>query len=71
MLSSNTLAGRITAPNAKLFTIRLRVSKTTSMNIEYIILITNSLNLARRVIDSLVYSGQVDLLVVCSALIII
>jgi len=42
MLSSKVSAGRTTAPDAKLFTIKLRISKATSMDIKHIILITNS-----------------------------
>ena len=54
MLSSKALAGRTTASDAKLFAIRLEVSKATSMNIEYIILITNSLGSVRKAVDLLV-----------------
>ena len=42
MLSSKASAGRITAPDAELFAMKLRVSKATSMDIKHIILITNS-----------------------------
>ena len=42
MLSSKASAGRTTAPDVKLFTIKLRVFKATNMNIKHIILITNS-----------------------------
>ena len=48
MLSLKVLANRITSPDTKLFTIRLEVSKTTSMNIDCIILITDSLNVIVR-----------------------
>jgi len=41
MSSSKILADRTTAFNTKLFVIRLEVYKTTIMNIEYIILITD------------------------------
>ena len=68
MLSLKTLASKTTAPNTELFTIRLEISKTISMNIEHIILITNFPGLARRVVDLLVYSGQAYLLTVCSIL---
>jgi len=54
MLSSKTLVGRTTASNAKLFAIRLEVSKATSMNIECIILFTNSLGFLRKTVDLLV-----------------
>ena len=43
MSSSKAPAGRITAPDAELFAIRLGVFKATSMDIERIILITDSL----------------------------
>jgi len=68
MLSSKAPAGRTTAPNTKLFTIRLDVSKATSMDIEHIILITNSLGSARKSVNLSVYSGQAHFLAVCSAL---
>ena len=42
MSSSKAPAGRTTAPDAELFAIRLGVSKATSMDIERIILITDS-----------------------------
>ena len=51
MSSSKAPAGRITAPDAELFAIRLGVSKATSMDIERIILITDSLGSARRSVD--------------------
>ena len=58
MLSFGSLASRITTPDTKLFTIRLRVSKATSMHIKHIILITDSLGTARKVVNYylLVYS---------------
>ena len=68
MLFSKASAGRTTAHNAKLFAIRLDVSKITSMDIEHIILITDSLGLARRSVDPSVHSGQAYSLVVYSAL---
>ena len=68
MTSSKALAGRTTAFDAKLFAIRLDVSKATSMGIEHIILITNSLGSARRSVDLSVHSGQAYSLVICSAL---
>ena len=45
ILSSKALA--ITALDAELFAIRLGIAKTTSMTIEYIILITDSLESAK------------------------
>jgi len=38
VLSSKTLTGRTTTSDAKLFAIRLRVSKATSMDIEHILM---------------------------------
>ena len=45
--SSKAPAGRTTAPDAELFAIRLGIAKATSMAIEHIILITDSLGSAR------------------------
>jgi len=67
-LSSKALAGKTTAPNAKLFTIRLEISKATNMEIRHIILITDSLSLTRRAVDLSVHSGQAHSLTVYSAL---
>ena len=66
--SSKAPAGRTTAPNTELFAIRLGVSKATSMDIEHIILITDSLGSARRSVDLSVHSRQAHSLAVCSAL---
>ena len=66
--SSKALAGKTTAPNAKLFAIRLGIAKATSMAIKYIILITDSLGSARRAVDPSVHPGQAHSLAVCSAL---
>ena len=68
VLSSKAPAGRTTAPDAELFAIRLGVSKATSMDIERIILITDSLGSARRSVDPSVHSRQAHSLAVCSAL---
>ena len=46
-MSSKATASRITASDVKLFVIRLGISKATNMAIEYIILITDSLEPAR------------------------
>ena len=43
MSSSKALASQTTTFNAKLFVIRLSIVKTTSLDIEYIILITDLL----------------------------
>ena len=64
---SKALAGRTTASDAELFAIRLGVSKATSIDIEHIILITDSLGSARRSVDPSVHSGQAHSLAVCSA----
>ena len=68
MSSSKVPAGRTTALDAELFAIRLGVSKATSMDIEHIILITDSLDSARRSVDPSVHSGQAHSLAVCSVL---
>jgi len=68
VLFSKVSAGRTTASDAKLFAIRLNVSKTTSMDIKHIILITDSIGLARRSVELSVHSEQAHSLAVCSAL---
>jgi len=45
--SSKAPASRTTAPDAELFVIRLGIAKATSVAIEWIILITDSLGSAR------------------------
>jgi len=55
---SKTLAGRITVSDAKLYAIRLKVYKTTSMDIKCIILITDFLSSAKKVVDLSVHSVQ-------------
>ena len=66
--SSKTPAGRTTASDAELFAIRLSIAKTTSMAIECIILITDSLGSARQAVDPYVHPRQAHSLVVCSVL---
>ena len=56
--SSKAPASRTTTPDAELFAIRLGVSKATSIDIERIILISDSLGSARRSVDPSVHSGQ-------------
>ena len=56
VLSSKTLASKTTTLDTELFAIKLGVSKTTSMNIEYIILITNFLGSIRKIVDLSVYT---------------
>ena len=56
------------APDAKLFTIKLDIVKTTSMDIEYIILITDFLSSVRKVVYSFVYFRQAYLFAVYSVL---
>ena len=68
MSSSKAPAGQITALDTELFAIRLGVSKVTSMDIECIILITDSLDSARSSVDPSVHSGQAHSLAICSAL---
>ena len=66
--SSKAPAGRTTTPDAELFAIRLGIAKATSMAIERIILITDSLGSARQAVDPSIHSGQAHSLTVCSAL---
>ena len=68
VLSFKAPAGRKTASDAELFAIRLGIAKATSMAIECIILITDSLKSARQVVDPSVHPGQAHFLAVCSAL---
>ena len=68
MSSSKVPASRTTAPNTKLFAIILRVSKATSIDIKHIILTTNSLESARKVVDLSVHSRQAHSLAICSIL---
>ena len=65
---SKAPAGRTTASDAELFAIRLGIAKATSMAIERIILITDSLGSARQAVDPSVHPGQAYSLTVCSAL---
>jgi len=57
-----------TTSDAKLFTIKLGITQATSMDIEHIILITNILGYAKKVVNSSVYSEQAHFLAVCSTL---
>jgi len=66
MLSSKALASRTTASDTELFCTRLEVSKTTSIDVEHIILITDSLGSARKTVDPSVHFGQAHSLTVHS-----
>ena len=66
MLFLKALANQTTAPDIKLFAIRLGIAKATSMDIIYIILITDSLGSARKTVDLSIYSGQAHSLAVYS-----
>ena len=68
MSSSKVPAGRTTALDAELFTIKLGVTKATSFNIKHIILITGSLSAARRAVDPAVHSGQAHSLAIIQTL---
>ena len=68
MSSFKAPAGRTTTPDAELFAIRLDIAKATSMAIECIILITDSLGSARRAVDPSMHPGQAHSLAVCSVL---
>ena len=58
MLFSKALVGQTTTSDTKLSTIILGIVKATSMDIECIILITNSLSSARKTVDLSMYSEQ-------------
>jgi len=68
MSFSKALAGQTTAPDTKLFAIRLGIVKATSIDIEYTILITDSLGSTRKVVNLSVHSGQAHFLAVCFVL---
>ena len=68
MSSSKAPAGRATALDAELFAIRLGVVKATSFDVKRIIIITDSLTVARRAVDVSVYSGQTYSLAIVQAL---
>ena len=68
ILFSKALAGKTTAFDTELFTIRLDIAKATSIDIKCIILITDSLGSARQAVDPSVHPGQAHSLAVCSAL---
>ena len=51
MLSSKAPANWTTTPDVKLFAIKLSIVKATSMDIEYIILITNFLGSSRKTVN--------------------
>jgi len=57
--SSKTPAGQPTTFNTELFTIRLGITKITSINIEYIIIITDFLGSSRKAVDLSGHSEQV------------
>ena len=68
MSFSKASADRTTVPDVELFAIRLGIAKATSMAIEHIILITDSLRSARQAVDLSMYPGQAYSLAVCSTL---
>ena len=55
MLFFKVPANQTTTFDTKLFTIRLDIAKATSINIEYIILITSSLDFVKRTVDCSIY----------------
>ena len=65
MLFSKAPASQITAPNAKLFVIRLSIAKASSIDIKHIIFITNSLGSVKKTVDLFIYSRQAHSLAVC------
>ena len=68
MSSFKAPAGQATVLDAELFAIRLGVVKTTSFDVKYIIIITDSLTAARRAVDTSVHSGQAHSLAIVQAL---
>ena len=52
-------------PDTELFAIRLSIAKAISLDVEYIILITNSLSFARKVVNHSVYSKKAYSLAFC------
>jgi len=66
--SSKASTGCSTALDTELFAIRLGVVKATFFDIKHIILITDSLSMAKRAVDASVHSGQVHSLAVVHAL---
>ena len=55
-------------PDTELFAIRLSIAKAISLDVEYIILITNSLSFARKVVNHSVYCKQAYSLAFCFVL---
>jgi len=49
IISSKASSRRITAPSAELVAIRLEIAKTTSLNTNRVIIITDSLSVAKHV----------------------
>jgi len=68
VLSLKAPASRTTPPDTELFTIRLKVSKATSIDINCIILITDSLDSVRKAVNLSVHSGQAYFLAIYSVL---
>jgi len=66
MSSSKAPTGQATALDAELFAIRL--VKATSFDVKHIVIITDSLTAARRVVDASIYSGQAHSLAIVQAL---
>jgi len=64
MLLSKALASQITASNTELFSIRLEIDKATSMDIQYIIFINDSLVSANKIVDLSMHSEQAYLLAI-------
>jgi len=66
--SSKALAEQTTVLDTKLFITRLYIAKATSMDIRCIILISNSSNSTRKIVDLSVHSEQAHSLAICSIL---
>jgi len=66
--SSKAPAGRATALDAELFAIRLGVVKATSFDVKCIVIITDSLTVARRAVDASIHLDQAHSLAIVQAL---
>jgi hypothetical protein len=67
--SSIMMAGHVLASDVELFAIRAAVCKATGFaNCDRIVLFTDSIGMAKRVVDPSIHSGQAHSLAVCKAL---
>jgi len=68
ILSSKTVSGSITAPDAKLVTIRIGIRKASTLEANRLIIITGSLIAAKKAVGSSHYSGLGESLIIASHL---